>query len=341
MRHLPGVTLVLGLSLAAAACPAREHAPEVAAARETPARDPSAVQPAEAGEVAHWPNVDTQPEPLDHVVVAGDTVLHASPRGAEVARLPRGRPLGLRVLSEREGWIVATPSHESCVTRNTLFRHVELELAVPVAALVPVSLERLDLSFADATRLTIARGAPLHALGDQRFELRSADFSVELELPGGRTGARHHPGTVHSGHKPRAGFAWDWRDPLALVVGEARLHPVDEDQTLRVELVDETARLVRSARACVDVEARVVGEGELPPRTPLSPPPGASRERLPPGTALYWPTGEVAGRLRASVEVSRVEGSTAAETGRCYAFDPLTLCTRGPSEPSSKRVGSQ
>lgn len=278
-----------------------------------------------------WPEQreGSEPELADHVVVAGGTPIHAGPDLVEVARLADHRPLGLRILDQRNGWIIATPSHESCTTQNDLFRHVELELAVRESALIPVALEHVSASFDDGSHVTIARGAPLRALGGQRFELALESFTVTLPLQKARTGARHRPGNVYSNHKPLPGVIWVWDGPQRLRLGDAQLSPTSPAARLHVEITSETDRLGRSAGSCVDLVAFIEGDGDLPPFAPRSLPSHSvgKTDRLEAGTRLYWPKGDLAGRMRATLELQPLKRRPWPGSGPCYEFSPLVLCT--------------
>jgi hypothetical protein len=272
-------------------------------------------------------------EAPDHVVIGPGAIIHASEGFAEVARLPPDAGmLGLRVL-ELGYWIVATPSTQSCTTSTSLFRDVDIRLAVDVKSLVPVAKAGFSTRFPDGTGVTVARGAPMRRVDALRFELVAEGVGVPLRFDLDPTTWFHAPDSVRFNRKPHDGYIWDWSGPLELEVGPTKLRASGRPNAPFVELVDRPQRRVELNGDCARITAKIGGDGQLPATRsmPIGGAPDPERTRLEAGTRLIWPTGEFAGHVRNPVEVRPSDADT--EGLRCFEFEPFVLCV----DPSSER----
>ncbi|WP_106393136.1 hypothetical protein [Enhygromyxa salina] len=263
-------------------------------------------------------------------------MIHSPEHFGEVARLPPDAGfLRLRVIERRDGWLIARPS-----PTELSLRHVDVELALADSSLHPAAKQWTRRRYDDGTEIEIARGAPLRAIGDQRYELIVDGVGLALDFDEDPTTLYFHPSSRRRARKPDQRVDWDWSGPGELLVGPQALHAAGPALVATFELNDRRARLVAFERHEARIIARVAPTGRVP-----DPAVGAAElelgwESIESGTTLYWPGGAFAGHVRHTIDVRPSASSGSAAGLSCYAIAPLELCTDPSPESAGRPAGS-
>ncbi len=268
--------------------------------------------------------------PAAYAVVRLDAPLALEPReGAPVAwpLPPSARPrFGVvRVLGEERGWVLletlGEPRGAHCAESPPAVEPFRLRFFAPARALVTVTQREVAQSFADGTRIELARGVPVERLTAELFRAHLGATTAVLRLGPTEVGTRYLP----SAEPPPA-------TPLRMVAGEAMaagtavLGQTGRVQSSELDGAPVYAEEARAGEALVELRptcARVIVR--VPPHVVVAreppPPPAASSAPSGPsaraGAVVRWRGGREAGVTVREVALEReVEGD--GPRRRCF-----------------------